>query len=317
MIQYRIEHYVDPEGGKKHPRFQEIAHVELELLNRNVQLAGKTEVERTPIGKAVAEKLVDNETLGYFLARIQIFMEKIGVDQKKIRFRQHMENEMAHYATDCWDCELLTSYGWIECVGCADRSAYDLTVHSRATGVPLLVRERRESPLKVEEWATEIDKKKFGPKFKKDAKAVENAIELLSQELREKLSLELTEKGKIEIDVPEVASGKVELDKNLITIEKKTRTENMREYVPNVIEPSFGIGRILYALIEHNYWTRDGDDAKGVISFPTLAAPTKVLLCPLSAKDEFRPMVSRLSAKLRNMGVSNRVDDSSVSIGKR
>ena len=32
-----------------------------------------------------------------------------------------MANEMAHYACDCWDAEILTSYGWVECVGCADR----------------------------------------------------------------------------------------------------------------------------------------------------------------------------------------------------
>jgi len=29
----------------------------------------------------------------------------------------------AHYAKFCVDAELLTSYGWIEAVGCADRSA--------------------------------------------------------------------------------------------------------------------------------------------------------------------------------------------------
>ena len=28
----------------------------------------------------------------------------------KLRFRQHMSNEMAHYATDCWDAECKTSY---------------------------------------------------------------------------------------------------------------------------------------------------------------------------------------------------------------
>jgi len=38
---------------------------------------------------------------------------------------------MAHYACDCWDAELLTSYGWVECVGCADRSAFDLSNHSK------------------------------------------------------------------------------------------------------------------------------------------------------------------------------------------
>jgi glycyl-tRNA synthetase len=46
-------------------------------------------------------------------------------------------------------------------------------------------------------------------------------------------------------------------------------------------------------------------------------APTKVLVCPLSSKDEFRPLVSKISYKLRAIGVSNRVDESSVSIGKR
>ena len=48
--------------------------------------------------------------MGYFLGRVYLFLLKVGVDPKKIRFRQHMFNEMAHYACDCWDAELLTSY---------------------------------------------------------------------------------------------------------------------------------------------------------------------------------------------------------------
>lgn len=43
-----------------------------------------------------------------------------------VRFRQHMKDEMAHYASDCWDAEIEMASGWVECVGCADRSAYDL-----------------------------------------------------------------------------------------------------------------------------------------------------------------------------------------------
>lgn len=46
-------------------------------------------------------------------------------------------------------------------------------------------------------------------------------------------------------------------------------------------------------------------------------APTKVLLVPLSSHADFGPLVSRLSLKLRKMGISSRVDDSSASIGKR
>lgn len=277
FLMAEIEHYVDPEGGKKHTRFDEVKDVELSLLNRDVQSSGKTDIQKMTVGKAVEIGLVDNETLGYFIARIQLFLLKLGVDPSKLRFRQHMANEMAHYASDCWDAELQTSYGWIECVGCADRSAYDLTVHKNKTGAPLVVREPRAEPLKIEEWQVDLDKKKFGPRFKKDGKTVEAAINALSQDFREKLSLELEQNDKVEIDVEGVASGKVELEKDIIKIEKRTRVDNTREYTPNVIEPSFGIGRILYSMIEHVYWSREGDEARGVrSSFPELLFKTNI-----------------------------------------
>ncbi|KAL8848697.1 MAG: hypothetical protein Q9221_006307 [Calogaya cf. arnoldii] len=318
FLMAEIEHYVDPEGGKKHPRFDEVADVKLALLDRKVQLSGSTDTTEMTIGEAVKSGTVDSETLGYFITRIHLFLLRLGTDPKKIRFRQHMANEMAHYAADCWDAELLTSFGWIECVGCADRSAYDLTVHTKKTGAPLYVRETRTEPLKIEEWEAEIDKKKFGPKFRKDAKAVETAIEGLSQEVREKLSLELEKNGKIEMEVPGIEKGKVEIGKDLIQIEKRTRTEHTREYTPNVIEPAFGIGRILYSLMEHVYWSREGAEERGVLSFPPPIAPTKVLLVPLSGgHPDLKPLVKRLTQKLRRLGISNRVDDSGATIGKR
>ena len=264
FLMAEIEHYVDPEGGKKHPRFNEVADVKLDLLDRKVQLSGRTETTSMTIGEAVKSKTVDSETLGYFIARIYLFLVRLGADPKKMRFRQHMANEMAHYAADCWDAELFTSYGWIECVGCADRSAYDLTVHTKKTGAPLYVRETRSQPLQIEEWQIDVDKKKFGPKFKKDGKTVEAAIEDLTQDVREKLSLELQQNGKIELNVPGVGNGKVDVDKDLIKIEKRTRIEHTREYTPNVIEPAFGIGRILYSLLEHVYWSREGAEERGV-----------------------------------------------------
>jgi len=57
-------------------------------------------------------------------------LTRLGIDKDRLRFRQHLANEMAHYAADCWDAEIECSYGWIECVGIADRSAYDLRAHS-------------------------------------------------------------------------------------------------------------------------------------------------------------------------------------------
>src|ERR1700733_3480261 len=64
FLMAEIEHYVDPEGGKRHARFDEVKDVELVLLNRHTQLAGQATVEKVAIGKAVADGTVDNETLG-------------------------------------------------------------------------------------------------------------------------------------------------------------------------------------------------------------------------------------------------------------
>jgi dimeric type glycyl-tRNA synthetase len=271
FLMAEIEHFVDPEGGKKHHRFHEVEDVELVLLDRDTQLSGKTQTRTVKIGQAVKEGLVDNETLGYFLARIHQFLQKIGIDMTKLRFRQHMANEMAHYACDCWDAELFTSSGWIECVGCADRSAYDLSVHAKKTGAPLVVREQRETPLVIEEWQIDIERKKFGPQFKKDAKTVEAALLATPQEQREKLAKELSDNGSITLEVAGVADGKVQINKDSVAIEFRKRVENTREFVPNVIEPSFGIGRILYSLMEHSFWTRGtegGDEARGVRNHP-------------------------------------------------
>ena len=104
-----IEHYVDPEN-KQHPKFVDVKDVVLTLLPKDVQLGGKTETVDMTIGEAVEKKIVDNETLGYFMARIYLFLEKIGIKRDRLRFRQHMDNEMAHYACDCWDAEIKTSY---------------------------------------------------------------------------------------------------------------------------------------------------------------------------------------------------------------
>jgi len=54
-----------------------------------------------------------------------------------------------------------------------------------------------------------------------------------------------------------------------------------------------------------------------VLSFPPTVAPTKVLLVPLSNHPDFKPFLQKLTTKLRRLGISNKTDDSSASIGKR
>ncbi|KAF9017080.1 glycine-tRNA ligase [Hymenopellis radicata] len=308
-----IEHYVDPED-KRHARFKEVRDVSLALLDRHVQVGGSTLVTTMTVGEAVDKGVIANETLGYFMVRIYQFLLKIGVDAARLRFRQHMANEMAHYATDCWDAEIQNSYGWTECVGCADRAAYDLTVHSQKTGQQLVVREYLKEPIVTEKEVVEFNKKLVGKSFKQDAGALTTHVDSLGQPELLKLKEELS-KGSVKIETPDGKS--FDLTPDYLTIERKTFKQSTREYTPNVIEPSFGLGRILYCLLEHNYWSREQDIGRGVLSLPAVVAPTKVLIVPLSSKEEFDPLVAEISAKLRRAGVFSRVDDSNTSIGKR
>ncbi|KAF5391113.1 hypothetical protein D9757_003066 [Collybiopsis confluens] len=307
-----IEHFVDPED-KSHPRFKDMQDVVLVLLDRHVQSSGNTSTIKMSIGEAVSKGVIANQTLAYFMARIYLYLLKIGIDPDRLRFRQHMANEMAHYATDCWDAEIQTSSGWVECVGCADRAAYDLTVHSAKTGHPLVVREALKQPIVTEKEVAELDKKTLGRTFKQDAGILQKHIESLEEEALLSLKEQLSE-GSTSIFI----NGKgFEITPDLLRIERRTFKQSIREYTPNVVEPSFGLGRILYSLLEHTYWSREQDIERGVLSLPPVVAPTKVLIVPLSSKEEFDPLVQEVSSKFRKAGVFSRVDDSNTSIGKR
>ncbi|KAJ3205128.1 Glycine--tRNA ligase 1, mitochondrial [Entophlyctis luteolus] len=324
-----IEHYVDP-LKKEHPRFDNVKDVVLDLYPADRQLKGLGTV-RMSIGDAVAQGIVNNETLGYFVCRIHLFLLRIGINPKRLRFRQHMANEMAHYATDCWDAEIESSYGWIECVGCADRSAYDLTAHSKATKEKLVVRESLSEPIVRNIVALEIKKAVFGPAFKGNAKFVMGYLNSLGSKSdvdseadiswdAEKLK-ELQEKLKAgggQTTIVGTDGNEYILTDKMVEIVERIEKISVREYTPNVIEPSFGLGRILYSLFEHVWWIREGDDeARNVLSFNAAIAPTKALILPISSDKSFVPYLEQVADALRSEGVSSRIDDSAASIGKR
>ena len=115
-----------------------------------------------------------------------------------------------------------------------------------------MARQTLAEPRTVENFEIEIAKKKFGPKFRKDAGTVEKWLTSRTQCELEELGKELSEKGKIVAQIKGV-EGDVELDGDLIKIDKVKRTEHVREFVPNVIEPSFGIGRIYIPSLNTNF----------------------------------------------------------------
>lgn len=284
-----IEHFCDP-NDKSHPKFEDVRDTEMLLYSACNQMDGKS-AERITIGKAVESGLVANETLGYFMARIQMFLLKVGIVGAKLRFRQHMGNEMAHYACDCWDAECLTSYGWIECVGCADRSAYDLGQHTKATGVKLVAEKKLPEPKVVDVCECVPNRGLIGKTFRKEAKQILEAL----QELQGK-EMEDVEKGLVEgmYELSLKDGGKCEIKKEMVEIKRYKKTIHVEEFTPSVIEPSFGIGRIMYSIFEQNFKTRDGDEQRRYFTLPPVVAPLKCSVLPLSGNVEFVPFVKTL-----------------------
>ncbi|KAL0429679.1 UNVERIFIED_CONTAM: Glycine--tRNA ligase, mitochondrial 1 [Sesamum radiatum] len=265
-----IEHFVDPED-KSHPKFSEVSKLEFFMFPREDQVSGR-QARRIQIGEAVSQGIVNNETLGYFIGRVYLFLTQLGIDKDRLRFRQHLANEMAHYAADCWDAEIECSYGWIECVGIADRSAYDLRAHT--------------------------------------AMGEKEAMEL-------KATLEAN--GEAEFHVCTLDKD-VTIKKNMVSISKEKRKEHQRVFTPSVIEPSFGIGRIIYCLYEHSFYTRaskDGDEQLNVFRFPPLVAPIKCTVFPLVQNQQYEEVAKKIAKSLTAVGISYKIDITGTSIGKR
>lgn len=72
--------------------------------------------------------------------------------------------------------------GWIECVGCADRSAYDLTQHTQATGVRLAAEKKLVEPKVLDVAEILPNKGAVGKAFKKDAKLITDKLAALTIE---------------------------------------------------------------------------------------------------------------------------------------
>ncbi|MBI5401323.1 glycine--tRNA ligase [Candidatus Wolfebacteria bacterium] len=63
--------------------------------------------------------------------------KSLGINPDNLRFREHEENELAHYAKAAWDIEYKTPFGWRECEGIHHRGDWDLSRHQQFSGQDL------------------------------------------------------------------------------------------------------------------------------------------------------------------------------------
>ncbi|KAJ4457745.1 putative Glycine--tRNA ligase 1 [Paratrimastix pyriformis] len=329
-----IEHFCR-DDEKRHPKFAPLAGLSLQVWSREAQEKGEHPVRLT---------------LGEALATVPSFLEPpCGIRADCIRFRQHLLKQMAHYARDCYDAEVRTQAGWIEVVGLADRSCFDLTQHSKATGVDLVAHERLDPPVVKDELKIVPNKKEMGKTLKGAAQPVCAHLDAMTEEQVgiphhpppqpqpvRAFQAQLARDGHVTLTVlvpvpvekkkdaaapaaaplPPVPTT-VELLPNMVEFKTVQTKISDRVFIPAVIEPSFGISRIFNTILEHCFYRRPEDVKRGVFRFPPMLAPTKCAIFPLSGDDRFQPVCQKIASDLVKLGLSRTIDASGVAIGRR
>ena len=149
----------------------------------------------------------------------------IGIKPERLRFRQHLPDERTHYATDCWDAEVFSPrFGWVETVGIADRTDYDLKAHGGQSGTPMTVFIQYEEPKKTERRRIIPNMSVLGKQYRMKAKAIFAALEHATP----------SPDG---VDV-EVDGEKIHIPADLFEVRDEVVEIRGEEIVPHVIEPS-------------------------------------------------------------------------------
>ena len=255
---------------------------------------------------AVEQNVIRHATVGYFMAQTFDFLAKVGIDSQRLRFRQHEADEMAHYASDCWDAEILGSYGWVECVGIAHRGCYDLESHENATGRTLRARREFSQPKVIETDGWTIDGAKAGPAFRALAGAVKTAVEVLPASTSFPHLLTLPNGEQVTVEAEHVKR------------DQRTETITGEWYIPHVVEPAFGIDRIIWHILDHAYdeTEKDGEQYT-VMRLSEQVAPVDYCVFPLFEKDGMGELAQSIHKTLCSKPDLVSMYDSSGSIGRR
>jgi glycyl-tRNA synthetase len=242
--------------------------------------------------------------MAYFMVLANRFLELLGIPVENIRFKEKLEGERAHYAIQTFDQEVkLSRWGWIEVSGHANRTDYDLSAHIKMSGKDLYAYRSLDKPKKVEV----IEVRALPEKIKEDyGDKIGLIMSRLAEMGEELLRDEIIKNGFVEVEG-------IRLDKKYFSIDRVVRNVSVESFVPHVIEPSFGLDRICYAVLEYAY-KEVGD--RVVLSLPPYVAPYDAAVFPLLNNKEF----VEKAVEVRELLVSNgyRVFfDVGESIGRR
>ncbi|ELZ21689.1 glycyl-tRNA ligase [Haloterrigena salina JCM 13891] len=307
FTQAELEYFIDPETDE--PDLSSVEDVEVTLYPASEQNAEDGDEIRTTIGDAVEDGIISSPWVAYFLGVAKPWYDAVGVDMDRFRFRQHLSGERAHYASDCWDAESEIDGNWIEMAGFAYRGDYDLSKHGEHSDDRFTIFKQYDEPKTVERATVDPDMSYLGPEFGGDAQAVVQQLEDLAARDRSAFDGDV-----VEIDL-EGETREIPVEKTGFAVEEQT--EAGEHITPHVIEPSFGVDRLVYTVLHHAYREDEVDgEERTYLDLEPEVAPTFVGVFPLQNDDELEAQANEIVADLREVGLSVTYDDSG-NIGRR
>ena len=266
-------------------------------------------VSEMTIASALEKSIIRHPIVGKFMLETYELLIMLGIDPQRVRFRQHEQDEMAHYASDCWDCEIHGSYGWIECVGIAHRGCYDLDAHSRSTSSSDLKAWREfDNPMNIDENRWVPIQASIGPIFRQDAAEVIQSLQAL-EVAPDSLPFELR-----------LSNGKtVTIDNGMVELRRIQKTIKGEWFTPHVIEPAFGIDRIVWHILDHSFdRTEKEGETYDILRLREQVAPYDAVVLPLFNKDGMPEMANEIYNQMcSTKGIIPTIDAFGKSIGRR
>ena len=135
--QMEIEYFVNPEK-QDCPYISEVSDYELNVLSADMQKQNK-KMQKMPIKECLNKKIIKTRWHAYWLAQMHKWFVELGADANNFRIRQHVKDELSHYALDTWDLEYEFPFGWKELQGLSNRTDFDLKQHMEHSKTDLTV----------------------------------------------------------------------------------------------------------------------------------------------------------------------------------
>lgn len=298
-----LEFFFDPEEPSC-PLIKDVGKEVLRLLLAETKLKGEDTLVEVTVEEALRRGYIKSEWVAFFMALAKRLLVKLGIPEDKQRFIEKLDWERAHYSLQGFDQEVyLDRWGWTEISGHNYRTSYDLRRHMEFSGVDMQAYKELEKPQTVEKVTVKPIMSKLGPAFKGDAQKV---AELLSAADPKKVKSSFETHGFYTVDSFKVLPEHVEIVREKVE-------EKGRRFIPHVVEPSFGVDRLVYAVLEYAYQAKEG---RTLLKLPREVVPIQISVFPLMSKDGMPEKAEEVYQRLLDEGFRAEYDESG-SIGRR